>query len=177
MRRRILLLVVGMTTLVVLAFAIPLAVLTHNVIGQQAEKSIQDQARSVAAYLRSAQPGSGDVTAYLRQQTLSSGYPISVRMPDGELVGSTPGDPERNRGDDGSLSNGPRPPAGGQGGKGGPGGDHEAPPQITGAPGGSVAIAVAPAPGGFYQVRVYLSDSKRYEGTTQWYLLIIGASL
>ncbi len=176
MRRRILLLVVGMTTLVVLAFAIPLAVLTHNVIGQQAEKSVQDQARNVAAYLRSAQPGRTKVNGYLRRQTRDSGYPISVRLPHGEVVGRTPGEDE-GAPKGGFPSNGPPPSTRPDGGSGGSDPDHDAPPQLTSAPGGSVAVAVAPAPDGFYQVRVYLSDDKRYEGLTGWYVLIIGASL
>lgn len=179
MRRRILLLVVGMTTLVVLAFAVPLAVLTHNVIGQQSEKSVQDQARGIAAYVRIAQPNRSDLTTYLRRETIDTGYPISVRLPDGEIVGSTPGDEDGGPGGTELASRGPQPPTGGPGG--GPGrsdGDHDAPAQLTTAPGGSVAVAVAPASsGGFYQVRVYLSDSKRYEGLTGWYGLILGASL
>ena len=114
MRRRILLLVVGMTTLVVLAFAIPLAVLTHNVIGQQAEKSIAEQARGIAAYLRSARPTRSELATYLRRQTRDTGYPVSVRMPDGEIVGSTPGD-EEGPGGGGGPSNPSQPPTGGRG--------------------------------------------------------------
>jgi len=180
MRRRILLLVVGMTTLVVLAFAIPLAVLTHNVIGQQAEKSVQDQARSVAAYLRIAHPTPAVLRTYLRRQTRDTGYPISVRLPDGEIVGSTPGDEEGSPEGGTPPSIGPQPPTGAPGGSAAPGGgdgDRDSPAQVTSAPGGSVAVAVAPTPNGFYQVRVYLSDSKRYEGLSGWYALIIGVSL
>ncbi len=178
MRRRILLLVVGMTTLVVLAFAIPLAVLTHNVIGQQSEKAVQDQARGVAAYLRSAQPNRKQLTTYLNQQSRDTGYPISVRLPDGEIVGSTPGDDNDAHEGGRPPSSGPQPPTGAPRGSAGGGGDPDGPPQVTSAPGGSVAVAVVlTPPNGFYQVRVYLSDSKRYAGLSGWYALIIGASL
>ena len=51
-RRRILLLVVGMTTLVVLAFAIPLMFLTHSVVGSNADTSIGQQATGIANSLR-----------------------------------------------------------------------------------------------------------------------------
>ena len=118
---------------------------------------------------------------YLRQQTRDTGYPISVRLPDGEIVGSTPGDEDGGPEGGGPPSIGPRPPSGGPGGSAGSGGgdgDRDSPAQVTSAPGGSVAIAVAPhPPAAFYQVRVYLSDSKRYEGLSGWYALIIGVSL
>ena len=174
MRRRILLLVVGMTTLVVLAFAIPLAVLTHNVIGEQADKAVAEQARGIAAYLRSAQPTRSQLTAYVKRQTEDTGRPVSVRLPNGDLVGSTPADNEGKLGGRAFPSNVPRPP---DGAPVRPDGGRDNPPQVTAAPGGEMAVAAAPTPDGFYLVRVYLSDSKRYEGTGSWYLLIIGASV
>ena len=51
MRRRILLLVVGMTTLVVLAFAIPLAVLIDHNAYQDGTKALQREASDIARYL------------------------------------------------------------------------------------------------------------------------------
>ncbi|HEY2297027.1 MAG TPA: HAMP domain-containing sensor histidine kinase [Jatrophihabitans sp.] len=174
MRRRILLLVVGMTTLVVLAFAVPLAVLTHNVIGEQADKSIAEQARGIAASLRTARPSRSQLAAYVTRQIRDTGHPVSVRLPDGEFVGSTPADGGGNPAGGGAPSDAPRPPEG-NGPR--PIGANDNPPQVTSAAGGTVAFAIAPTPAGFNQVRVYLADSKRYDGIGSWYLLIVGVSV
>jgi hypothetical protein len=89
-RRRILLLVVGMTTVVVLAFAIPLALLTHQVVAQRADSSVTEQARGIAAYVRTAHPTKSELTAYVRRQVADTGRPVSVQLPDGTQVGSVP---------------------------------------------------------------------------------------
>ena len=79
-----------MTTLVVLAFAIPLAILTHSVVGQNAEKATEDQARNAAEFLRTG-PSQAAITSYVKRQTSDTGRPMSVLLPDGTLIGSTPG--------------------------------------------------------------------------------------
>jgi signal transduction histidine kinase len=172
MRRRILLLVVGMTTLVVLAFAIPVVILTRNEVAQRAESSIAQQAAGIANTLRSTYPSDAELRTYVARQAAQTGHPVSVQLPDGTVVGSTPGDPdlggvpdEHSPGDEHS-------------GPGGPDGDRGRPPQLQNVAGGTVAVALAPgAGGGLYVVRVYLSDGKRYEGLGQWYLLIAAGSV
>ena len=62
MRRRILLLTVGMTTLVVLAFAIPLAILIRHTVYQNALKALERQANDVGSYLLQ-QPTATQLTA------------------------------------------------------------------------------------------------------------------
>ena len=51
MRRRILLLVTGITVLVVLAFAIPVAFLVRSTVEQRSERSIRDEAAAIAHFL------------------------------------------------------------------------------------------------------------------------------
>src|SRR6478672_1802272 len=170
MRRRILLLVVGMTTLVVLAFAVPLMFLTRQVIGSNADSAIAQQATSIANILRTTNPTRAEIRNLVAHLISESGHAISVRLPDGSTVGITPAD-----------SDGPTPtfaPSHGDGEPGGhPDGDHDAPPQVKPSHGGEIAVAVAGSPNGPYVVRVYLSDSQHYEGLSGWYALIIGASL
>ena len=51
-RRRIMLLAAGLTVLIVLAFAVPLAILIRNTVYQRATDALQEQANRVANYLR-----------------------------------------------------------------------------------------------------------------------------
>jgi signal transduction histidine kinase len=175
-RRRILLLVVGMTTLVVLAFAIPLMFLTHSVVGSNADRSIGQQATGIANSLRATTFTPAQVRTLVKRQTNDTGHQVSVRLPDGQVIGSTPadGDDQPGSGFDGSgagPSQGPAP-------SGQPGRVRDTPAQVHPSNGGEVAVAFAPTPdGGAYVVRVFLSNSARYQGLTGWYTLIIGASL
>jgi signal transduction histidine kinase len=167
-RRRILLLVVGMTALVVLAFAIPVAVLTRDAVGQRSDKAATDQAQSVAIYLISARPSRTAIASYLTRVSRSTGRPTSVTLPDQTVIGT--GVP--SSAGPGGESDGPSPNTFGGGG---PDGLPHA--QLHPAPGGQVADAVASEPGGGYLVQVYLSDDARYDGAARWYLLVIAGSL
>jgi signal transduction histidine kinase len=168
MRRRVLLLVVGMTTLVVLAFAIPIAVLTRSAVAQNADSDAVDEARSIALALRNTTLSRSAVRSYVQGQISRHGRPVSVSFPDGSSVGSTPFDDER-------------PPPIGQRPGGPPGGgeddqDPSAQVQLRPVSGGELATALAGSPAGPYLVRVYLSNSARYAGAGSWYALIGGAS-
>ena len=170
MRRRILLLVVGMTTLVVLAFAIPLMFLTHTVVGSNADTAIAQQATSLANTLRTTHLTRAAITSLVRRQSADTGHAISVALPDGPPIGSTPADGD---GQPGSGFNAP--PATAPSSH--PGDERDTPPQIRSSHGGEVAVAFVGTPTGPDVVRVFLSDDKRYEGISGWYTLIIGASL
>src|SRR5882757_263799 len=87
MRRRILLLVAGITVLVVLAFAIPVAFLVRSAVGQRGERSIRDEAEGVAHFLAFGHPTNAQVTSYLATQTQSADRCVSVTLPDGTLLG------------------------------------------------------------------------------------------
>lgn len=172
MRRRILLLAVGMTTLVVLAFAIPLMFLTHNVVGDNADAAIRQQAASIASVLRSTRPTGAQLAGYVDRLVRDTGRPISITLPNGTKVGSTPADVDSPPGAGGF----PGPPSGpGPGSR--PGGNRDTQPQLVSSHGGQVAVAFADTTAGRYFVRVFLSDSDRYEGLPGWYALIIGGSV
>jgi signal transduction histidine kinase len=174
MRRRILLLVIGMTTLVVLAFAIPIAVLIRSAVAQAADNATKDQARNVSVYLRGGTLTSARIAAYLNAQTVATGRPVSVTTPDGTVLGFTPvdnGEIPASASPDGFGHGGPRGPDGG-------GGDEQAAQvELRAVPGGQLATAISPSGDGAYFVRVYLSDGNRYAGASRWYLLLGVGSL
>jgi signal transduction histidine kinase len=164
MRRRILLLVVGMTTLVVLAFAIPLAVFIRHNAYRDGIKSLQTEANDIARYL-AEDPGRSALTTYL------AGLPdqrrASVQLTSGTVLGVRPPDDTQlpPRGNPfGGPQNGPEGPHG----LGGP-------PQaeLIGWRGGQLAQLTAP--GG--TVRVWASDGTLHAGENDRFLLLGGAAL
>ena len=176
------LLVVTMTTLVVLAFAVPLAILVRHTIYQSAVNSLQDEANHIANYLRSgaSEPTTAEISAYL--DTLPSDRDASVQLADGQLVGTPPpGDlttlpPVQHFGPSGSHPDGDNNGGGFGGGFGG------SPPQPTTTAwhGGQVAqLAVLAQPGsdGTSIVRVYATDQELHSGETGWWLLLGAGSL
>lgn len=182
MRRRILLLVVGMTTLVVLAFAIPLAVLIRSAVGQRAESATKDQARNIAFTLRTTTLSDATIKTYVTAQSNSSGRPVEVITPDGTRIsaGTVPstgagGYPGQSGGGGGGSGDGGTV----TGGTGGPGSGPDGPgsAELQPVPGGQVATALAPSPTGPYFVAVYLSDDAHYAGTGRWYLLLAAGSV
>ena len=175
MRRRILLLVVGMTVLVILAFAIPIAILTRNAVGQSAEQATRDQARSLVDYLRFAPLKTVALTTEVDKVVGETGRPTSITLPSGAVVGSTPADSSAVPGS-GNQPAGGQPGGPGQApGDNGPDAPHDA--ELQPAPGGEVAVAVAQTRSGVCLVRVFLSDSARYSGTHGWYALLVGGSV
>jgi signal transduction histidine kinase len=174
MRRRILLLVVGMTTLVVLAFAVPLAVLIRHNVYDDALRELQDEANKIALYLRSdaADPTTAELTAYLARQ--KNARSASVELPNQQVIGTPP---------PGELADLPALPQRSVGGPGpgGPDGDDPGgggPPQmLTSWMGGKLAQLQVPGHEGDYVVRVYGSNDALHAGETGWWLLLSGASL
>jgi signal transduction histidine kinase len=164
MRRRIVLLVVGMTTLVILAFSVPVGILLHSALAQHAEQAAIDQANSVALFLSSGEPTSAEITSYVDSLNASSGRPTTVVAPDGTSYGATANVP-------GGAHLG-----GGPDGGGPPGGGGSA--VLHSVPGGQVAETVVPAAGGgAYAVRVYLPDSALRAGEGKWLALLICGSV
>lgn len=90
MRRRILLLSVGMTTIVVLAFAIPLAILMRNAAADEALKVARYRIENVAYYVGDKDHTAADVSAYLDGIKSETQGRIAVRMPDGTTLGEPP---------------------------------------------------------------------------------------
>jgi len=89
MRRRILLLSVGMTTLVVLAFAVPLVILLRTTTAGEAKDKALYRAETVAYYVGDRNHTADDITAYIDGLRDGPGS-ISVRMPDGTTLGDPP---------------------------------------------------------------------------------------
>jgi HAMP domain-containing protein len=173
MRRRILLLVVGITVIVVLAFAIPLAVLARDEVVRNAEHSMVDTAQHFALVLR-GDPTSAEVSTDLAGYEQSGDRSVWVALPDGTVLGRVPSQVQDH--DTGFPNQG-----GGGGGAGDPGeptnGPDQPQAQITHVPGGEIAQQVVRGSAGLYRVTVYRSNSALASGATNWWLLLAGASL
>ncbi|MEO6501170.1 MAG: HAMP domain-containing sensor histidine kinase [Jatrophihabitantaceae bacterium] len=182
MRRRILALVVGMTTLVVLAFAIPSGVLIRSAVLQRAEQATIDQADTVAVFLRSGSPTRAAIQEYATSLSSATGRPTSVRLPDGTTLGdpAATGRPAENTPTGSSEQT--RPPLGGHDRPdGGRGGGRDPDPSsravLSAGSGGQVAEVTVAADQGDYQVSVFASDEVLHAGQGRWFLLLIAGSL
>jgi signal transduction histidine kinase len=170
-RRRILLLVVAITVLVVLAFAIPIALLVRSAVEQRSERSIRDEAAAIAAFLRAGHPSDAAISSYLAGLTQTADRSASVTTPQQRVLGKAPPEgtpppasPPQHSGE--SDDHGP--------GGGGPSHDD---PQVYSVPGGKAAEVAVPADEGAYQVRVFASDSALQDGADQWYALLAAGSV
>ena len=90
MRRRILLLVTGITVLVVLAFAIPLAILIRHNVYADATRSLQSETGAIAFFLSGYDraPTRAEIAKYLRDR--DENRAASVQLPDGSVIGKQP---------------------------------------------------------------------------------------
>ena len=162
MRRRIQLLVVGMTVLVVLAFAIPLIFLIRNAVAQRADDATRRIAQDISFDIVQNEFSVHEIKEL---STEASGRQVSITRSDGTTFGSTPADSDV--GPEPGTAAGPPNPGGG-----GP------QSQLLAAAGGHVAASFArDRAGNDYFIRVFESDSVRYGGATDWYLLLGGASV
>ena len=171
MRRRILLLVAGITALVVLAFAIPIALLVRSAVEQRSERSIRDEAAGIAAFLRAGHPSETAISSYLAGLTQTADRSASVTTPRHRVLGTAP--------PHGTPPPGPPPPNSGEPddhSQGGGGPSHED-PQVYSVPGGKVAEVSVPSDNGAYQVQVFASNSALNEGAGQWYALLAAGSV
>ncbi|TCC27370.1 sensor histidine kinase [Kribbella speibonae] len=168
MRRRILLLSVGMTTLVVLAFAVPLVILLRSTTASESKDKARYLAESVAYYVGDKDHTNDDITAYLNGLSDHPGR-ISVRMPDGTTLGDPP---------PGGVPTPKNVPAGyGDGDR-----DDKGPPKIGDADyrdvGGGLAVDVGVGtPNGAASVCLYLTSDELYDGVVPRILVLIGGSL
>ncbi|HJQ41689.1 MAG TPA: HAMP domain-containing sensor histidine kinase [Jatrophihabitantaceae bacterium] len=171
MRRRVLLLVVGMTTLVVLAFAVPLGLVIRNVVYKDAVDALEEEANQIAAYLHSdfTAPSAAQISAYLASR--SDDRDASVELADGTVVGKQPPD---------AADLPPLP----QMGNGGPhdGDEFGGNPPSTSAVsfhGGKLSQFTVPGEnrGEHFVVRVYASNARLHSGENGWWLLLGGSSL
>ena len=168
MRRRIMLLVVGMTALVVLAFAIPLAVVIPSAVQRNAENAAKSHAAEVARFLALGEHTQTGIETYLA--SLPWGSQTTVVLPgdltlgaDSHLPGPDSGGPE------GGDQHGP------PGGGGGGGGPDDV--QVTSAPGGRVAFTTALYDNDHAQVQVFVSNAALQSGEAGWWALLGGGSV
>ncbi|MEO7261799.1 MAG: HAMP domain-containing sensor histidine kinase [Jatrophihabitantaceae bacterium] len=181
MRRRILALVVGMTTLVVLAFAIPGGVLIRSAVLQRAEQATIDQANNVAVFLRSGGPTRAAIEQYATSLSSNTGRPTSVLLPDGATLGNTTagenpaGSGAQARPQTQGHGRGASGPGGGDGGGRGPDGSPRA--VLRSQAGGQIAEVTVATGQGSYQVSVFASDAVLHAGQGRWFLLLIAGSL
>lgn len=168
MRRRILLLSVGMTTLVVLAFAVPLVILLRTTTANEAKDKALYRAETVAYYVGDRNHTADDITAYIDGLKDGPGR-ISVRMPDGTTLGDPP---------PGGVPKPKSMPADDYEGDG----DDKGPPKLGDADyrdvNGGIAVDVAvDNPAGPASVCLYLTAEELYDGLVPRLLILIGGSL
>jgi signal transduction histidine kinase len=177
MRRRIVALVAGMITLVVLAYVVPLALLVRHTVYQDATKNLQNEANHVANFLR------GTYTPPTQTQiaTFLKGLPdhgrVCVELADGKVIGQAP---------PGGVAQLPavNPGASLGGNGGGPDeddGDDGRPPQpATNRYHGGQLVQLTvldPESHDFSVVRVYASNDQLHSGEDGWWLLLGLSSL
>jgi signal transduction histidine kinase len=169
------LLVAGAITLVVLAFAVPLALLVRHVVYQDAANALQDEANQIANYVRSSRtpPTSAQIASFVK--TLPTDRSASVKLSDSTVVGTAPpGDPAQLP---------PTPQFGGDHNDGGPGGGGSSgpsQPKAVSFHGGKLAqlpVLIGPDNGGEIVVRVYASSAQLHSGENGWWLLLAGSSI
>jgi signal transduction histidine kinase len=166
-------LVVGMTALVVLAFAIPLAVLIRHNVYRDAVTSLQSEADGIAAlFLRpnQAPPTAAQISSYLGQ--LDPDRSASVQLPNGQVLGQAPPGGVRTAVASTSTGGPFGGPGTGDGTRGGP-----PRPNTAAVAGGRLAQLQVPDAQGTYVIRVYGSDGELHSGETGWWLLLAGASV
>ncbi len=168
------LLVGGSIAVVVLAFAVPLALLVRNVVYRDATNQLQDQANRIANYLRSSysQVTDADLTSFLG--TLDGDGAASVQLADGTVIGTLPpGNQAVYR---------PFTPDH----RGGGGADDDQQPRLPDQPtpeafegGKLVTLPVFGAPGdrSILTVRTWASDAQLRSGEKPWWLLLGLSSL
>jgi signal transduction histidine kinase len=169
MRRRILFLSVGMTTLVVLAFAVPLVILLRSTTANESKDKARYRAESVAYYVGDKDRTADDITAYLDGITNDGPGRVSVRMPDGTTLGKPP---------PGGVPTPKEVPAGDDAGDG----DHKGPPAVGDADyrnvDGGLAVDIGvDTPNGPASICLYLTDAELYDGLVPRVLILVGGSL
>ncbi|HEX6468385.1 MAG TPA: HAMP domain-containing sensor histidine kinase, partial [Streptosporangiaceae bacterium] len=147
MRRRLALLVAATTSLVLVAFLVPLALLVRSVAADRAVSSATLQAQSLSSLVATADPTSLNLT--VQQLNATGRHPITVFLPDGAVVGApagvTPGVELARRGTSITVT----------------------------APGGrEILVSVQGGAGGTAVVRTYVSDAELRRGVARAWLIL-----
>ncbi|WP_112246835.1 HAMP domain-containing sensor histidine kinase [Kribbella monticola] len=165
MRRRIMFLSVGMTTLVVLAFAIPLTLLMRSAASDESLKNARYRAEAVAYYVGEKNHTPDEIKTYIQGITSQGPGRISVRLADGTTLGDPP---------PGGVPTPKELPDGDDDGKG--------PPKVSDASFRKVDDGVATdvsvdTHAGPASVCLFLTVDEVYEGLVPQLLILLAASL
>ncbi|HEY7484998.1 MAG TPA: HAMP domain-containing sensor histidine kinase [Streptosporangiaceae bacterium] len=147
MRRRLALLVAATTSLVLVAFLVPLALLVRSVAADRAVSDATLQAQSLSSVVSTADRDS--LTLAVQQVNVTSRHPVTVFLPDGTVIGApagaSPGVELARRGSSVTVS----------------------------APAGrEILVSVDGAPGGTAVVRTYVSDAELHHGVARAWLIL-----
>jgi signal transduction histidine kinase len=153
-----------MTTLVVLAFAIPLAVLIRQNFEDRALREARLTAENTAYYISASNPDPGSIMHYLAGYDSETSGRTSVVLPDGQLIGAAPPRMPDGDGDEGAEHEEPEP------GK-------VSTPDVTSLGGGTVTEVRAATPGGTVRVLTYLTADQMRAGVAARWLLLAAACL
>ncbi|GAB2572702.1 sensor histidine kinase [Kribbella endophytica] len=166
MRRRILLLSVGMTTLVVLAFAVPLTLLMRDAAVEESLEKAQLRAQNVAYYVGDKDHTPDDITAYIEGIGDDGPGRISVQLADGTVLGNTP---------PGGIDKPEDVPGGYDSGKKGP--PKVSPATVRDVDGGKVTEIDVGTFNGPAGVCIFLTTQELYDGLALQIGFLIGGSL
>jgi signal transduction histidine kinase len=184
MRSRIRALTVGLTVLVVLAFAVPIAFLIRSTVEQRALRAASDEVASVAVFLRNSSPTDAEITSYLASIAKRSERRTSVRTPSGRDLGELP--PSGSPDPVAAMTAGTPPPSGpdgnhgggpGHGGGGGKPSDQVSDPVLSSTTGGQIAGLVVSSGTGNYEIRSYVPAASYQSRIHRWWLLLAAASV
>jgi signal transduction histidine kinase len=169
MRRRIMFLSVGMTTLVVLAFAIPLTWLMRSAAVDESLKNARTRAEAVAYYVGEKNHTQDEIKTYVAAISSQGPGRISVLMPDGTTLGDPP-------------PGGVPTPQAVQGGPGDDDYDDKKPPKISDASfrdvgGGKATDVSVDTKDGPASICLYLTSSQLYDGLVPQLLVLLAGSL
>ncbi|MDO9380031.1 MAG: HAMP domain-containing sensor histidine kinase [Nocardioidaceae bacterium] len=179
MRRRILVLTTGVTAVVLVLLAVPLAVVSRQVVLDRSSQETSLVARSVADYLSTGRYDVPQLRSYVRRQVGRDDVLIAVLLPDGTVVGDRmPVDlpvlrPSRpSDGDGDGDGDGPRDADGDGDGLGAVSSTE----QLSVADGRLIQVEASTSSGPAV-VRAYADDDELTEGVWRWWALIAMVSL
>lgn len=88
LRRRILMLATGLTALVLILFAVPLAIVFKQSASDRVVRETQYLAQGVADYLSTGSSSGAQITEYVARVNSRTGAAITVLLPDGSAIGA-----------------------------------------------------------------------------------------
>jgi signal transduction histidine kinase len=153
-----------MTTLVVLAFAIPLAILIRQNFEDRALREARLTAENTGYYISASNPRAPAIMHYLAGYDSETPGRTSVVLPDGRVIGAAP--PSLPHGDD---DHGEEPEE--------PGPGKVSTPNVSSLGSGTVTEVKAATPGGTVRVLTYLTNDEMHAGVVTWWLLLAAACL